>query len=244
MPRPPRIKFPGAYYHIMSRGTAKQPIFLRDHDRLTFLNTLSDAVNKFSWMCHAYCLMDNHFHLLIATTEPNLSEGMHSLNSKYCHCFNRKYDRVGHLMQGRYLAPLVENESHLLVVARYIVLNPVRSGVTRWPEEWRWSSFLATAGLAPAPRFLEVSFILGLFSDDLNKGREAYITFIEEGIIEGLHDNPDSRVPLQELFKGVRDKNQRDVEIRAAHTEHGYTLKEIAAYLQVSLSTVSRAKKT
>src|SRR5450756_2946 len=122
MPRLPRVQFQGAFYHVISRGTAKQPIFLCDPDRLSFLETLAEVVNRYSWICHAYCLMDNHYHLLIETEQPNLSDGMHALNSNYCHGFNRKYDRVGHLMQGRYQSPLVVSESYLLELARYVCL--------------------------------------------------------------------------------------------------------------------------
>lgn len=208
---------------------------------MSFLETLAEVVNRYSWICHAYCLMDNHYHLLIETEQPNLSDGMHALNSNYCHGFNRKYDRVGHLMQGRYQSPLVVSESYLLELARYVVLNPVRSGAARKPEDWRWSSFRAMVGMVPVPRFLEIRFILSLFSDDADRGRQAYITFVEEGLTKGQPDDQKSCVSLRELFRGEKDKRQRNGAIRSAHAEHGYTLNEIAAYLRVSRSTVSRA---
>ncbi|MCJ7745081.1 MAG: transposase [Actinobacteria bacterium] len=243
MPRKLRVQFQGAFYHVMSRGTSKQPIFLCDGDCLDFLSILAEVVNRFAWVCYAYCLMGNHYHVLIETLQPSLSEGMHALNSEYCNSFNRKYGRVGHVLQGRYDSPLVKDESHLLELTRYIVLNPVRHGAARKPEEWRWSSFRSMIGLAPVPSFLEISFILGLFSDDSEKGREAYVTFVEEGLTECHLVDPKDRIPLRELFRGEKDKRQRNEAIRSAHAEHGYTLKEIAAYLQVSSSTVSRAKK-
>ena len=126
MARPLRIEYPGAVYHVTSRGNARKKIFLDDIDRDEFLATLGWVVERFGWGCHAYCLMDNHFHLLIETPKPNLSLGMRQLNGVYTQRFNRRHKRVGHLFQGRFKAILVERDSYLLELARYIVLNPVR----------------------------------------------------------------------------------------------------------------------
>ena len=114
MARPLRIEFPGAVYHVTSRGNAKQAIFLENEDNHKFLEVLSTVVDRFNWLCHAYCLMRNHYHLMIETPEGNLSRGMRQLNGVYTQVFNQRHIRVGHLLQGRYKAILVEKDTHLL----------------------------------------------------------------------------------------------------------------------------------
>jgi len=114
---------------------------------------LAEAVERYHWICHAYCLMPNHYHLLVETPLANLSQGMRQLNGAYTQAFNRRHNRTGHLLQGRYKAILVEKESHLLELARYIVLNPVRAKLVRHPRAWRWSSYRATAGDEEPPSF-------------------------------------------------------------------------------------------
>src|SRR5713226_6360530 len=124
MARPLRIEYPGAVYHLTSRGNARKKIFLNDSDRDEFLATLGWVVERFGWRCHAYCLMDNHFHLLIETPQPNLSLGMRQLNGVYTQRFNRRHKRVGHLFQGRFKAILVERDSYLLALARLYRSQP------------------------------------------------------------------------------------------------------------------------
>ena len=151
MSRPLRIEYPGAVYHITSRGNEKKPVFKDDQDRDNFLKTLQHVNKRYNWICHAYCLMTNHFHLLIETPDGNLSLGMRQLNGVYTQLFNKWHGRVGHLFQGRYKAILIQKDSHLLEVCRYVVLNPVRAKMVEKPEEWKWSSYLATAGKIKAP---------------------------------------------------------------------------------------------
>jgi REP-associated tyrosine transposase len=126
MARPLRLEFPGAIYHLTGRGNARQKIFFADPDRELFLDTFGGVVSRYGWICHAYCLMANHYHLLVETPKANLSLGMRQLNGVYTQAFNRRHKRVGHLFQGRFKAILVEKESYLLELCRYIVLNPVR----------------------------------------------------------------------------------------------------------------------
>ena len=130
MARPLRLEFPGAIYHLTSRGNARHKVFFTDADRELFLNTLTRVVRRYDWVCHAYCLMANHYHLLVETPKANLSIGMRQLNGIYTQSFNRRHNRTGHLFQGRFKAILVERESHLLELCRYIVLNPTRNGET------------------------------------------------------------------------------------------------------------------
>ena len=126
MTRPLRIEFPGGVYHITSRGNGQQEIFLTEADRELFLDLLGQAIDRFQWLCHAYCLMANHYHLLIETPEANLSRGMRHLNGVYTQRFNRQHQRGGHVFQGRYKAIVVQKDSHLLALCRYVVLNPGR----------------------------------------------------------------------------------------------------------------------
>ena len=148
MARPLRIEFPGALYHITSRGDKKGAIYLSDENRVQFLSILKDVCNRFNWVVHAYCLMDNHYHLLIETPESNLSLGMRQLNGVYTQRFNITNGQVGHVFQGRYKSIIVEKESYLLELARYIVLNPVRARMVRSAKNFPWSSCRATIGIA------------------------------------------------------------------------------------------------
>src|SRR4030043_214633 len=182
MARPLRIEFPGAVYHITSRGNARQAIFIDDEDRGGFLDVLSMVVERFKWLCHAYCLMKNHYHLLIETPNANLSKGMRELNGVYTQWFNQRYRRVGHLFQGRYKAIIVEKDNHLLSLCRYVVLNPLRVGLIKRPDHWRWSSYRATIGLAKRPSFLTIDWVLSQFAGRKRVAMERYKRFVMEGI--------------------------------------------------------------
>jgi putative transposase len=179
MTRPLRIEFPGAVYHITSRGNAKAPIFLDDKDRQDFLEILRSIINRFNWLCHTYCLMNNHYHMLIETFEGNLSKGMRQLNGLYTQLFNRKHKRVGHLYQGRYKAILVDKDNYLLSLCRYIVLNPVRAGLANYPEEWKWSSYRSTIGKDKAVACLTIEWILSQFGNERNEAIEKYKDYVK-----------------------------------------------------------------
>src|SRR4030042_35639 len=146
MARPLRIEFPGALYHVTARGNARQDIFLDDDDRLLFCSVLERVVSRFHLLLHAYCLMNNHYHLLVETPEGNLSKGMRQINGVYTQQLNRRYNRVGHVLQGRYKAILVDKDNYLLELSRYVVLNPVRAGLVKQPSRWAWSSYHAMVG--------------------------------------------------------------------------------------------------
>ena len=177
MARPLRIEFPGALYHVTARGNARAPIYHFDADRLLFLDVLGSVVEEHRWLCHSYCLMPNHYHILLETPEANLSRGMRQLNGLYSQQFNRRHDRVGHVFQGRFKGILVEKESHLLELARYVVLNPVRAKIVRAAEAYRWSSLRGTLGLTPPPPWLTVHALLESFG---SPGR--FLEFVREGI--------------------------------------------------------------
>jgi len=182
MSRPLRIEYAGAVYHVTSRGNEKKPVFKDDHDREAFLNTLQHVNKRYHWICHAYCLMTNHYHLLIETPEGNLSLGMRQLNGVYTQLFNKYHGRNGHLFQGRYKAILIQKDSHLLEVCRYVVLNPVRAKMVAMPEEHAWSSYRSTAGRAKSHSCLTTDWVLGQFSGKRAKAESEYRQFVKWGI--------------------------------------------------------------
>ena len=181
MARPLRLEYPGAVYYVTARGNAGQEIFLDDEDREAFLETLGTVVVRFHWIVHAYCLMTNHYHLLVETPEANLSRGMRQLNGVTTQAFNRRHDRTGHVLEGRFKAILVEKESHLLELARYVVLNPVRAKAVLHPRLWKWSSYRATSREARVPDFLTTDWILAQFSSKRELPQRGYRRFVAEG---------------------------------------------------------------
>ena len=202
MARPLRIEYPGATYHITSRGNARERVFLEDADRQVFLEILETVVEKYNWLCHAYCLMDNHYHVLVETPDPNLSLGMRQLNGMYTQKFNHRNNRVGHLFQGRYKSILVEKNEHLLELCRYIVLNPVRASMVSEPKKWDWSSYQATAYSVTAPDFLLVEWILGQFAKTKSEARKEYRKFVADGIVRA-EESPWKKLVGQIVFGGA-----------------------------------------
>lgn len=181
MARPLRLEFSGALYHVTSRGDRREPIYEDDEDRVAFLGVLASVVERFNWLVHAYCLMGNHYHLLIETPDGNLSKGMRQLNGVYTQHSNRRHGRVGHLFQGRYKAILVQKESYLLEISRYIVLNPVRAYMVRSAGDWPWSSYRATAGRVTSPDWLTIAWVLSVFGERSSEAQSAYRRFVSEG---------------------------------------------------------------
>ena len=182
MARPLRIEYDGALYHVTSRGNERKAIFRDDTDRELFLAILFRVTERFRWLCHAYCLMNNHYHLVIETPDGNLSKGMRQLNGVYTQTLNRRHHRVGHLFQGRFKGILVQKESHFLEVCRYVVLNPVRAKAVDHPRLWAWSSYRATGGLATIPRCLTVDEILAYFGQRRGLAQEKYRSYVTEGV--------------------------------------------------------------
>lgn len=181
MTRPLRLELAGGLYHVTSRGDRREDIYLSDEDRLMWLDTLAEVCARFRWKCYAYCQMSNHYHLLIETPEANLSKGMRQLNGVYTQRFNRRHQHVGHVFQGRFKAILVEKDSYLLELARYVVLNPLRAKMVKRLEKWPWSSYLATCGEAARPEWLDCEFILSKFSAQRARAVSRYIAFVHEG---------------------------------------------------------------
>ena len=181
MSRPLRIEFAGALYHLTSRGDGRDAIYLDDADRELFLQVLAGVCERFNWACHAYCLMGNHYHLLMETCDGNLSQGMRQLNGVYTQQFNRRHKRVGHVFQGRYKAILVHKDSYLLELARYIVLNPVRAQMVRAAKDWPWSSYRATCAQTTQPDWLHTNGVLSMFGKRKREAIERYRAFVAQG---------------------------------------------------------------
>lgn len=239
MARPLRVQFEGAIYHVTCRGNARNDVFLDAKDRTMFLGMLGKTIERYNWLCHAYCLMDNHYHLLVETPDANISKGMHYLNCVYTIYFNRNHDRVGHVLQGRYKSILVERDSHLLELTRYIVLNPVRAGFVKRPEEWPWSSYRATAGIEGAPPFLHTSWLLDQFDKNSERARQLYREFVanegktgpwEElkgGVVLGSENFLDVVKPLLDNYQ--QDNEYPIYQRKAARP----TLKELFANIKI-----------
>ena len=182
MARHLRIEYPGAFYHVYSRGNQKQPIFLSDDDRCYFLKVLHDAHKRFSANFHVYCLMPNHYHFIMECPAGNLSQIMHFINTTYSIYLNLKHERCGHLFQGRFKAILLDTESYARVLTMYIHGNPVRKRYVERPEEFRWSSAAAYFGLIDPPAWLTTETIARCFGDDLNAMRAEHSRYLDSNL--------------------------------------------------------------
>ena len=182
MARPLRIEFAGALYHVTSRGDRREPIFEDDEDRVKFLGVLAEVVNRLNWRCHAWCLMTNHYHLVVETPDGNLSKGMRQLNGMVTQASNRRHQRTGHLFQGRFKGILVDKDRYLLELTRYVVLNPVRAGMVTHPGKYPWSSYRAMVGEVATPRWLASDVLLGQFGKRRSEARRRYRQFVLEGM--------------------------------------------------------------
>jgi len=180
MGREQRPQIPGGLYHINTRGNRRAPIYLDDEDRVHFLQLLAKVIVRAKWSCHAYCLMTNHYHVLVETREPTISAGMELLNGQFARGFNAKYGLRGHVFEDRFHHEVVEDDVQLLATGRYIVRNPVRAGMCARAADWRWSSHAATAGTAAVPPFLSVDALLGMFGRDRAAGARRYAAFVDD----------------------------------------------------------------
>ena len=259
MARPLRPLVPGGVYHVLARGNNKAPIYLDDSDHAAFLGILARTVSRYGWRCFSYCLMGNHFHLLVQTPEPNLPRGVQYLKTCYAQYFNRTHEHVGHLFGGRYKSPLIQQDSYLFEVFRYIARNPVRAGLCEDPADWRWSAHPALIGAVLPPRFLDVAGAHAWFD-----GAPEYARFVARsgptayepvGAVYGdaefrrsvlpptspsdeiaERDWGDGRPPVNEIL----DRTPGAEGIAIAYRTYGYALAPIAAELGCHVSTVSR----
>ncbi|WP_337879848.1 transposase [Rheinheimera sp.] len=270
MSRPLRLEFAGALYHVTSRGNERKAIYLEEADFDRFLEILAQVCQRYNWVIHAYCLMTNHYHLLLETPDANLSAGMRQLNGVYTQQFNHHHRRVGHLLQGRYKAILVEKESHLLEVSRYIVLNPVRAHMVNSCAEWLWSSYSCTCGMQPTPPWLAVDQLLLMFASERHSAIEHYQRFVNAGLLNDLwaglkqqlfigsdefvtrmqHQikQPDllTEVPavqkrsIAKPLEWYAAQSSRNDAIQQAFASGGYSMAELSRYFCLHYGTISR----
>lgn len=220
MARPLRIEFADALYHVTSRGNERRSIFRTNRDRQTFLLFLGLAARRFGWSISTWVLMTNHFHLVIQTPEPNLSRGMQWLNGTYAGWYNRIHGRCGHLFQGRFKAYLIDKEAYFAEVLRYVVLNPVRAKMCERPEQYRWSSYRAAAGLELPPEWLDLAAVHQLFGEECGRAQAAYREFVlaKIGCEDRLWEKLENQLYLgtEEWLKTMRAK----VETSVRSTDH------------------------
>ncbi len=270
MARPLRIEYPSAVYHITSRGDRQENIFEDDDDRHAFLRILADVIQRQRWLCHAYCLMDNHYHLLIETPAANLSRGMRQLNGIYTQASNRRHHRNGHLFQGRFKGILVDKQAFLLDMARHIVLNPVRLQLTRCADEWPWSSYHAMTASMTAPPWLtcatvrqqlrqrtrhsdfsrfvaagiDLPTIWSALRQQIYLGDDHFVQRSQRAA--GLSGDPRAipriqrRAPAPQLETLARQYRDRDDAIVTAYATGAYSYRQIADFFNLHPATIGR----
>jgi putative transposase len=218
MARPLRITYPGAFYHITSRGNEQKSVFISKRDREKLLEYLESASERYNAIIHVYCLMDNHYHLLLETPSGNLPQIMRHINGAYTTYFNVKHDRAGHLFQGRYKAILVEKDEYAKELSRYIHLNPVRAGIVELPEEYEWSSYLSYIGKNKKLKWLYTDFILGYFSKTKSSSEKQYQIFVIS-LINSEYDSPLDNVVASTILgqsdfvNDIKEKHLSDKKI-------------------------------
>ena len=205
MARSLRLSFENAFYHITARGIRKENIFYSDKDKFVFIDKMNETFEKYSFVCYAYCLMDNHYHLFIKTPFANISEGMHYLNTSYANWLAAKYKLVGSIFQGRYKSILVDKDSYALVLSAYIHLNPIRAGMVEHLNNYYFSSFLDYTGKrSPVVKRLDTSLILSKFADNKKQAYKQYMQYVME--------NADLKNPLKKSYKNIALGNEKFIE--------------------------------
>jgi REP element-mobilizing transposase RayT len=182
MSRPLRIVLAGGLYHVTSRGNRRETIYWDQVDRLNWLDVLAKVCARHKWRIHAWCQMSNHYHLVVETPDPNLSDGMQMLNGIYTQRTNRRHGSEGHIFQGRFHAVLIERQTHLLEVSRYVVLNPVRAGLVKDPASWRWSSYRTMVGNSIPPPWQATRWLLAQFGPQHATAIRKYASFVQAGV--------------------------------------------------------------
>ncbi len=241
MSRPLRLEFPGSLWHVTVRGNERKKIFTEDADRRRFVALLGRCVDRFDWILTAYVLMPNHFHLVIQLTKETLSRGMHWLNSNYARFFNVRYERVGHLFQGRFKGFLIDKQTYYLEVLRYVVLNPVRAGLVKRPEEYAWSSHRAMIGEVVAPNWLAVDDVLAQFGPARDIACARYRRFIDDGV--GIERKPWDDL-VGQIYLGSEawvEQIRRKVDLMPRADEHPRAQRVIGApAMSVVISAVAK----
>ncbi len=248
MARPPRIEFPGAFYHVIVRGNLKQDIFIDEQDRLEYLERIKRYKEKCGFIFYAYILMTNHVHLLIETPKAPLSKIMQLINFTYTQYFNKKYNKVGHLFQGRYKSFLCDRDEYLLGLLRYIHLNPVRAGIVSRPEAYKWSSH--NQYLKEGNGIVDAERVLRLFSEKVSEARKRYRGFVKEAIGAERDDSFYKAVDQQivggdKFLEIIEDKiDELDRPIRKLTLKKAIkAVEEVTGVLWDEISSRSRSKE-
>jgi putative transposase len=217
MSRPLRLEFAGGLYHVTSRGDRRENIYVDDSDRQKWLELLGQVCSRYNWRCHAYCLMSNHYHIVVETAEGNLSKGMRQLNGVYTQYFNHAHQRVGHVFQGRYKGILVDKDAYLLELSRYVVLNPVRARMVRDAKNWPWSSYHAMIGTQSVQKWLEVDWLLSQFGRQRSRAIAKYRDFVRAGVgLPGLWSDLSQQIYLGDdgFIKKMQKKLSKEADLR------------------------------
>ena len=233
MARPLRLDYPGAMHHVFVRGVARSVVALDAADFEHSLTLLERALPRFGLRCHAWCYLPNHSHLLVTSDLGTLSRAMHWLGTCTAQAFNRRHERAGHLYQGRFGSRLVKDDDHLLELARYVPLNPVKAGLCDSPEEWPWSSYAATAGLRASPPFLDDAALLGTLGSV-----DRYAAWVAGGVLSTALDEHGAPRPPQRPALASILADGSEQAIAAAHFRHGYSKAAIARRLNVSRAQI------
>lgn len=229
MARKSRIEFEGGFYHVIVRGNQRQKVFWQEKDFLKYLEILKDYKDRYDFLLHAYVLMETHVHLLLETGQVPLSKILQGINQRFTMYFNWSRGTVGHLFQGRYKAILCDRDAYLLSLVKYLHRNPVRAGMVRQPEEYRWSSHRRYLGL-DKDELVDTGMVLGMFSKDLKKGRRLYREYMrgeEKTPEEEFYQTVDQRVLGDEQFVETVRGRVKD-GISAGRRRHGVNLGQIA----------------
>jgi len=247
MARKPRIHYPGAIYHVMLRGNAKQTIFHKDEEYRYFEGVLAEGLEQYSLTLHAYCWMENHVHMALQVKDKPLSKLMQNISQRYTHWFNKRHDRVGHLFQGRYKAILVDKDAYLLELIRYIHLNPVRADMVTDPSDYLLSSHAAYAGQAQPPFWLTVDWGLGQFGETESAARAAYLHFMgqttEGKLLEQLrHGSKEGRILGDEKF--IKDVLTQNGETVPAEVTISQLVDVVAHVYQISPLEMTSASRS
>ncbi|MCP5366976.1 MAG: transposase [Hyphomicrobiales bacterium] len=268
MARPLRIEFPGAVYFVTAHGTSG-PVFQSNADRQSFIDVLGQAVDRYGWICHGYNLGDDHYQLLVETPRANLSRGMRQINGVFTQRHNRRHGGTGPVFQGRFKSIVVEKDRHLLNLSRYVAMARVRSGRARKPEAWPWCHYGAMSGAAEGPDFLHTQWTLDQFAKTPGRAKQGFRNFcarddgdlalwgeLTRGVVLGSpafarqvarhaglsgKRKPPRRPALSRLRKEIPDRSEWAA---SAYRDHGYTLAEIAAAIDLHYSSISKIIKS
>ncbi len=246
MPRKPRLHFPSAVYHVILRGNSGQDVFFDAGDRARFFLLLQESVERFRYRVHAFCLMTTHIHLAIQVGDIPLSRIMQNVGFRYTQFINRKYQRTGHLFQGRYKALLIDGDSYLMELIRYIHLNPVRAAMVKLPDAYPWSSHPNYSGNLPRPPWLTMDWALAQFARTPEIASRQYRAFVDDGLEEGHREDFhrgsfEGRALGDDAF--IDQALLRTEEVRPVAINLGQVIESVCSVYQLTAAELCKAGK-